>query len=80
MATRRGDASDGRRTRSTPGRFAYWWGEGSAPCTLLTRAGSFAVRSRLELDLWSAMVENTVAAQDHFAAFMEGAHQASRWC
>lgn len=52
---------------------AYWWGEGSAPCTLLTRAGSFAVRSRLELDLWSAMVENTVVAQDHFAAFMQSA-------
>jgi hypothetical protein len=62
----------GRSEKNTR-EVAYWWGEGSAPCTLLTPAGSFAVRSRLELDLWSAMVENTVAAQDHFAAFMRDA-------
>ncbi len=51
---------------------AYWWGEGSTPCSLLTRAGSFEIRSRLELELWSALVENTAAAQAHFAAFMRG--------
>jgi hypothetical protein len=38
----------------------------------MTRAGNFEIRSRLELELWSALVENTAAAQAHFAAFMRG--------
>jgi hypothetical protein len=64
-----------RREKSGPSQkntweIAYWWGEGSAPCSLLTRHGSFEVRSRLELELWSSLVENTAAAQAHFAAFM----------
>ncbi len=66
-----------RRERSGPSQkntweIAYWWGEGSTPCSLLTRQGTFEVRSRLELELWSSLVENTAAAQAHFAAFMRG--------
>lgn len=51
---------------------AYWWGEGSTPCSLLTPQGSFDVRSRLEIEAWSAFVENTATARAHFDAFMRG--------
>lgn len=49
---------------------AQWWGEGSTPCSLLTARGSFEVRSRLEIEAWSSIVENTATARAHFDAFM----------
>lgn len=65
-----------RRERRGPGRntqeVVYWWGEGSAPCSLLTRQGTLEVRSRLWLEMWSAQVENTPAAQAAFDTFMRG--------
>ena len=66
-----------RREKSEPSQkstweVAYWWGEGSTPCALLTRHGSLDVRSRMELEQWSSFVENTATAQAHFAAFMRG--------
>lgn len=51
---------------------AYWWGEGSTPCSLLTTRGTFEVRSRLEIESWSSIVENTATARAHFDAFMPG--------
>jgi hypothetical protein len=61
----------GASTKNT-WEIAYWWGEGSAPCTLFTRSGSLEVRSRLWLEAWSARVDNTERARSHFAAFLQG--------
>ncbi|WP_239490736.1 hypothetical protein [Luteitalea sp. TBR-22] len=51
---------------------AYWWGEGSAPCSLMTRRGTLELRSRPWLDFWSAGVPNTDESRGHFSRFMHG--------
>ena len=59
-------------SRKTTSEVAYWWGEGSTPCTLLTPHGALEVRSRLELDLWSSLVDNTPEARAGFDRFLAG--------
>ena len=66
-----------RRERSGPSQkntweIAHWWGEGSAPCTLVTARASLEVRSRLELDAWHSAIENDDTARSNFAAYMQG--------
>ncbi len=51
---------------------AYWWGEGSVPCTLLTRHGSLRLLTRPTIDTRAHEVRNTEQAREAFAHFLRG--------